>query len=106
MALPTDLLNDFTNSADEIPDTDYVVENDPTFDEDPLTTISSTTSPSKKGDSLIWISVIIIVIGFILIGLGLNMNSELSTSLHPMLVIGFLLLFVGVILFFYSVTLI
>ncbi len=96
MALPTDLLNDFTNSADEIPDTEYVVENDPTFDEDPLTTIISTTPSSKEGNSLIWISIVIIVIGFILIGVGVNMNSVF-------LVVGFILLLIGVILFFYRI---
>ncbi len=51
MSLPTDLANDYTNPADEIPATEYAVEADPAFDSDPLTDATGIAAPTSTPSS-------------------------------------------------------
>ncbi len=56
MSLPTDLANDFTNPADEVPDSSFVPEADAAFDTDPLT--DATANASSGGIPVaVWIGV-------------------------------------------------
>jgi protein-S-isoprenylcysteine O-methyltransferase Ste14 len=97
MSLPTEVAGDFTDPADEVPDAAFVTEADPAFDADPLTDATATVAPAA---SKMWIGAIVVVLGFILVGVGIAISDRVLGTISPVLYVGVLIIVVGTVLVF------